>query len=152
MERRNRQIKEFLREREIKKRISRERDEDIRRIRDMEEKYKREVNRYTRGSGTWRRSTRERSTGTGEGQGHGGEVQERGQQVQERIRDMEEKYKRAVFRCLLFHQRCAGDNCFSSRQATMRQSVWASPTSIVTNRDNFRPKIRDIVFSDNATT
>ena len=45
MERRNRQIKEFLREREIKKRISRERDEDIRRIRDMEEKYKREVNR-----------------------------------------------------------------------------------------------------------
>ena len=47
----------------------------------MEEKYKREVNRYRRGSGTWRRTTRERSTGTREDQGHGGEVQEGGFQV-----------------------------------------------------------------------
>jgi hypothetical protein len=46
MERRNRQIREFLKEREIKKRLARERDEDRRRIRDMEDRLKRDVNRY----------------------------------------------------------------------------------------------------------
>ena len=45
MERRNRQIREFLREREVKKRLAREREEDTRRIREMEEKYKRDLNR-----------------------------------------------------------------------------------------------------------
>jgi hypothetical protein len=47
MERRNRQIREFLKERELKKRMAKEREDDRRRIRDMEDKFKREMNRYT---------------------------------------------------------------------------------------------------------
>jgi hypothetical protein len=47
MERRNRQIREFLKEREVKKRMAKEREDDRRRIRDMEDKFKREMNRYT---------------------------------------------------------------------------------------------------------
>ena len=46
MERRNRQIREFLKEREIKKRMAKEWEDDRRRIRDMEDKYKKEINRY----------------------------------------------------------------------------------------------------------
>ena len=46
MERRNRQIKEYLREREHKKRVERAREEENRRIQEMELKQRKELNRW----------------------------------------------------------------------------------------------------------